>query len=61
MEEAATDRQARLKALRESAQATANDAAPAAADKADVPVVKFRNYKPRDEAVLHERVRLQPE
>jgi hypothetical protein len=56
--DAVADRQARLTALRARAQATPNEA-PAASDKPvdDVPVVKFRNYKARDDTVPHERVR----
>lgn len=56
--ENAQERQARLQKLREAAQA-ANPTPDAnkSDDRAkDTPTVKFRNYKPRNETLNHERV-----
>lgn len=63
MEDAAT-RRARLKAIREAAEALegaelhpAETEAPVPEDKAvdEEPVLKFRNYAPRDEKIAHEK------
>ena len=48
--EDATQRKARLKRMREEADATQSTEAPAV----DEPVLKFRNYAPRDEKLEHE-------
>lgn len=66
MEDAAT-RRARLKALRQAAEALEKEI-PAAGDVNDVedkpkkeaaaeePTLKFRNYAPRDQKIAHEKV-----
>lgn len=67
MEDAAA-RRARLKAMREAAEAEGQaaqvpaDTAPLAqptdaAAAPEEPVIKFRNYAPRDEKIVHEKVR----
>ena len=52
----AVDRRARLKGIRAAAEQPEEAAVTEAA--AAIPVVKFRNYKLRDETVQHEKVRL---
>jgi coiled-coil domain-containing protein 12 len=60
MEDAAARRE-RLKALKQAQQLIeANDADAAAAQEgqqAEKPVLKFRNYVPKDEKIDHEKVR----
>ncbi len=65
--ESAAERKARLKALRQEA-ATAEEgteaarpaaaAAPPASAAPEPPMLKFRNYAPRDEKIEHEKVLL---
>ena len=63
MEDAAT-RRARLKAIREAAEALegaeepiveAEAAAPTSNSVDEEPTLKFRNYAPRDEKIAHEK------